>query len=53
MGKESDWERWKMVYLILFFLFRQFNELSVWIVIVWIDAMIGEYIEMIEYVVYC
>ena len=43
-GKRMWWERWKMVYLILIFLFRQFNELSVLIVIVWIDAMIGEYI---------
>ena len=52
-GKRIWWERWKMVYLILIFLFRQFNELSVLIVIVWIDAMIGEYLEMNEYVVYC
>ena len=52
-GKRMWWERWKMVYLILIFLFRQFNELSVLIVIVWIDAMIGKYIEIIEYVVYC
>ena len=53
MGKDCDEKDEKMVYLLLIFLFRQFNELSVLIVIVWIDAMIGEYIEMSEYAVYC
>ena len=51
--KRMWWERWKMVYLILIFLFRQLNELSILIEIVWIGVMIGEYNEMMEYVVYC
>ena len=42
MGKDCDEKDEKMVYLLLIFLFRQFNELSVLIVIVWIDAMIDE-----------
>ena len=51
-GKRMWWERWKMVYLLLIFLFRQLNELSILIEIVWIGVMNGEYIEMMEYVVY-
>ena len=55
--RENDWyekkmPKWeknvmrkmKMVYLILIFLFRQLNELSILIDIVWIDVTIGEYI---------
>ena len=55
--KMPKWEKnvmrmMKMVYLMLIFLFRQLNELSILIEIVWIDVMIGEYIEKMEYVVY-
>ena len=34
----------KMVYLMLIFLFRQLNELSILIDIVWMGVTIGEYI---------
>ena len=36
----------------LIFLFRQLNELSILIEIVWIGVMIGENIEMMKYIVY-
>ena len=54
--KMPKWEKnvmkkMKMVYLLLIFLFRQLNELSILIEIVWIGVMISANIEMMEYVV--
>ena len=52
-GKRMWWERWKMVYLILIFLFRQLNDLSILFVMVELDTMISGKWVMIDYVMIC